>query len=118
MKTISSLYKLIVPNFTNAPALRVEGISVQVGLLHLIGVLIGIGYLVIRTRREELILPVKKIIVFSGVLLMGAAIMMSVVSEPLWKNIALLRQFQFPWRFLSLAAIASSFTAVFRSEEH
>ena len=107
------LYKLIVPNFSNAPAFRVEGISVQLGLLHLIGVFIGIGYLVMRKRKEDPNLPVKKLVVFSSVLLTGAAIMMSGVSEPLWKNIALLRQFQFPWRFLSLAAIASSFTAVF-----
>lgn len=106
-------YKLIVPNFTNAEALRVEGISVQIGLFHLIGILLGIGYLVKRTRKTGLKLPAKKIALFSGVLLTGAAIMMSGVSESLWKNIALLRQFQFPWRFLSLVAIASSFTAVF-----
>lgn len=99
------LWKLFVPNFFDTKSLQIDNIALQIGIFHLIPILIAL-YLVVRKKIKETV--EKKIIYFSGALLFFALFFMSNVSLFVWDMIAFLRQFQFPWRFLSIVVFASS----------
>ncbi len=97
-----------IPNFTNSEVLQTGGISVQIGLFHIIGLFLSIMVL----YRRKLLIVDKKIIIFSLILTLSAFILMEPLSKILWGNISLLRQFQFPWRFLAVVSFATSLLSV------
>ncbi len=100
-------FQFFIPNMTNAVALRTGGIAVQVGLLHCIGIGVGVYYLL----KKKTGIFEKKVYLYSLILLLVAFFFMQPVSRFLWERIALLRQFQFPWRFLAVVVFASSLLA-------
>ncbi len=101
------IHKLLLPNITNNPSLRVEEVSVQLGLFNLIAM---VGLIVLLIRKK---IP-KKYIKLSYFLLLLTGItffLMLPVSKPLWENFKYLRQFQFPWRFLLIPIIITPLAA-------
>lgn len=98
-----------IPNFTNANFLKTEGISVQIGFFHILAIVIAIGLLIVRKEQE---LFFKKITIFCLILVAASFFFMLPVSRFAWEQVSYLRQFQFPWRFLSIISFASSLLAV------
>jgi len=98
-----TLKQLLLPNFFNTPAGQVGDVPVQIGLFHFIALLLAIVFY-FRTKKSQ----EKKLLGFC--LLIGALVLffMQPISRPLWNKIALLRQFQFSWRLLSLIVLVSS----------
>jgi len=62
-------------------------------------------------RKNKLPEFVRKITILSLILIVISFFFMLPVSLPIWNRLSLLRQFQFPWRFLALTAFASSLAA-------
>lgn len=103
------IQNFFIPNFFNHPALQTKGISVQFGLFHTL--VFVLGALTLFSKKITKI--DKKIIIFCFCIIIGALILMQPISKPLWERIALLRQFQFSWRLLSVVGFAMSVMSVF-----
>ena len=94
-----------IPNFTNSAGLRVHEVSVQIGVAHLLA-LAAAGYLIVKRKISE-----KKdtfIASFCIVIFLITLFFMLSVSTPFWENISILRQFQYPWRLLSVITFISA----------
>lgn len=102
-----AIYKFFIPNFFNWGILNVAEISVQIGLFHTLaffGVMYGLGNG--RFKTSQL-----KTVVFIVIAFVGTIAFMQPVTKPLWENISLIRQFQFPWRFLGVVIFIVSLSA-------
>lgn len=104
-----AFYTLLLPNITNDPKLRTAEVSVQIGLFHVLALLVIIFLLLtkkLKNKEKTLAFYVLFVSVFT-------ILFMQPITKPLWENLSLLRQFQFPWRLLSIlcfiTAIAASF---------
>lgn len=97
-----------VPNFTNDVSLRTAEISVQLGLFHTAALLVAIILIWKKSVREIL---TKKIFVTSIALTLFTLYFMQPLSLNLWEKVSLLRQFQFPWRFLAIITFTSAMLA-------
>lgn len=102
------LWQFFVPNFLNSKILQTESISVQFGLFHVIAIVIS-TWLLLKKKFDE---KTKKLIYFCLLLIIISLLFMQPVSKIIWANISLLRQFQFPWRFLSVVVFASTLLSV------
>ncbi len=98
-----------IPNFFNSKMFQTGGISVQLGIFHILAVLTSI-YILFRKKINS---HEKRIIFFCVLLFATSLYFMHPLSLFFWRNIAFLRQFQFPWRFLSVCALATSLLASF-----
>jgi hypothetical protein len=87
------LWKFFIPNFFDTKSLQIDNIALQLGVFHVAPLLLGIWMLL------------KK---FSLLLIISSFFFMSDLSLLFWENISFLRQFQFPWRFLSVVVFATS----------
>ena len=94
-----------IPNFFNDPRFQTGGIPVNFGFFQTLGIVFGILF-IFRKNKE------KRIYIFSLFLICISIFLMRPVSEFLWSNISFLRQFQFPWRLLSVGAIATAFLSM------
>jgi len=103
-------WKLIVPNLTDAQFLQTDHLSLTIGLVQTLAIVAAIVWLVQKKRHDE---EGKRIIVFSVFLIGLAVYFMLPISLLFWENISFLRQFQFPWRFLTIIVFASSLIGVF-----
>jgi len=99
------LANVLLPNFVNDPRLQTGGVSVQIGLLHEIALILAAVTVVMRKKLPG---QTAKVLILALLIAAGAVFFIFPVSRPLWEHIPLLRQFQFPWRFLSLVVFASS----------
>lgn len=102
---------LFIPNFTNSPLLQTEGISTYIGFFQTIALFLAVILLIFRKIED---IHTRRIFYFSFILLGISAFFILPVSSPIWGSTvsSFLRQFQFPWRFLSLVVLATSFLAV------
>lgn len=100
--------KLIIPNFNNNFHLWVGGVPVQIGLFHILAIILSLYLFIFKKIKGE----DGKIILFSFLLLFISLFFMEPMSKIFWLNLSLLRQFQFPWRFLSVIAMGSSLLSV------
>lgn len=82
--------------------------SVQLGLLHLIGVVISIFSFRKYYRKNKLI---KWFFFLTGFFFLFSIFIMLKESEFVWKIFTILQKFQFPWRFLSLSLFCESILA-------
>ncbi len=98
------LYKLFLPNITNLPSLRVEEVSVQIGLFHLIS-FFGMAYFL---WKKKIMGKHANFSLFLIIVSFLTFLIMTPITKPLWENIEHLRQFQFPWRFLSILIFTTS----------
>lgn len=103
------IQNLFIPNFFNSGKLQTGGISVQLGLSHVSAVIFAV---IILLKKKKMDIFDKKILLFSLFLFVIALFFMQVVSKFFWEQISLLRQFQFPWRFLGVAVFATSFLSL------
>ncbi|MDP3988161.1 MAG: hypothetical protein Q8P80_03395 [Candidatus Levybacteria bacterium] len=101
------LLNFFIPNFTNDLRFQTGGISVQFGIFHVIGIILSIIFFM--KKRD---LSSKKIIIFSLFVTSVAIFFMQSVSKIFWENISMLRQFQFPWRFLAVMVFTTSIFSV------
>lgn len=103
------LQNLFIPNFLNSESLQTVGISVQIGLFHVLGIFVSI-LILIRSKKIDVL--TKKLIIFSLLSFIISLFFMQPISKVFWANISLLRQFQFPWRFLAMVSFATSLLSV------
>lgn len=103
------LVNFFIPNFTNNVQLQTKGISVQFGIFHVVAILAAIYILIVKKKLDS---RVKKIILFSFTLIAGSLFFMQPISIFVWERVSLLRQFQFPWRFLSITSLATAFLSI------
>lgn len=109
LQHFAPIQNFFIPNFFNALSLQIKGISVQFGLFH--ALVFILGFFIIFSKKITKF--DKKLIIFCLVIVMGGLFLMQPISKPLWENIALLRQFQFPWRLLAIVGFALSMMSVF-----
>ena len=100
---------ILIPNITNAQNLHTGGISVQIGLFHLLATIVVLGLLVAKKMDAWS----KRLAMYCLLPIGMSFFFMLPVSKPFWENISFLRQFQFPWRFLSLIVFATSLLSVY-----
>lgn len=98
------IHKLLLPNITNNQSLRVEEVAVQIGLFNVVA-LAGFAYLFFRKRVKK---EYKTISLYLISVSLFTFFIMLPISKPLWENFEYLRQFQFPWRFLSILIFVTS----------
>lgn len=98
-----------IPNFLNDVKFQTGGVSTQIGVFQTIAILVALFILIGHKKLEPFI---KKILIFCLVLFLVAFFFMQPISKSIWENIALLRQFQFPWRLLSVFVFTTSLMSV------
>jgi len=98
------LYTLFVPNFTNTPSLRVAEVSVQIGFFHVAGIIASLYMLTWKKIQSNS----RPIIISSLFITLVTILFMQPVTMTLWENISILRQFQYPWRLLSVITFTSA----------
>lgn len=103
------LVNFFIPNIINSTQLQTKGISVQFGIFHVAAILAALYVLGIRKKIDS---QTKKIMLFSFILIIGSLFLMQPISIIVWEKITLLRQFQFPWRLLSVANLATALLSV------
>lgn len=99
--------QLIVPNVLNEPSLRTGNVPMQIGIFHLLSILLALLFLL-----NKKIIRDRKVFTFVVIITSAGLFLMTPLSLPIWERVSFLRQFQFPWRLLSLIAVASSLAAV------
>jgi len=102
------IQNFFIPNFTNWAKLQTQGISVQFGLFHVLAIILSLFALL--TKKIDRIY--KKFIIFNFVILILTIFIMQPISKPIWQSISLIRQFQFPWRFIAVASFLTSCMSV------
>ncbi|MFH0749593.1 MAG: 6-pyruvoyl-tetrahydropterin synthase-related protein [Candidatus Gottesmanbacteria bacterium] len=88
-----------LPNFTNTSSLRIHEVSVQIGIAHLIALITSVFIIIKKTiygKKDTMIAS------FCVIIFLVTVFFMQPISKPLWENISILRQFQYPWRLLSV----------------
>ncbi|MCX8008934.1 MAG: hypothetical protein N3A54_04520, partial [Patescibacteria group bacterium] len=106
------LQHFFIPNPLNHPSLRISEIALHWGFFHTI----IFFFAILRWRKFDN--QKKRITLFCFILIAVSIFFMHPISTPIWEKISFLRQFQFPWRFLSVIVFATSFLgiAVFKSQ--
>ncbi len=95
-----------IPNLFNSQVLNIGAVNIHIGIFHTIAIILAAGS-VIQYRFSNK--QDKRIYLFSFVILVVSFFFMTEISRPIWDSgFNLIRQFQFPWRFLSLVVFASS----------
>lgn len=95
---------LLPPGSLDPVALRLTEIQVHAGLVGLVLFLIALISVSVRFSRMET--KHKKIFIYSTVLISICLFFLVPGSGIIWQNLPLLRQFQFPWRFMGLVPVA------------
>lgn len=103
-----SLSSLFIPNVTNSRAFRDGDVPMQIGLFHTVAIAAG-AFIVLRRRVNA---QIKRTIFFPLTLVAFSLFFMQPVSTVVWEHVSFLRQFQFPWRFLSLVCFATAMLSV------
>ncbi len=97
------IWYFLIPNILKSKQLEIGAVSVQFGLFNILAIALSIF-----SYRKTKDLIIKRLIVFCIACMAVSLFFMQPVSKFLWQNLSLLRQFQFPWRFLSVVVFASS----------
>jgi hypothetical protein len=111
-----ALWKLFFPNFNDAAFLQTDDLSLQFGVMSVAAIIVSVYLFLLRRIKSA---NEKRIVIFSLGLILLSLAFMHTSSRLFWENISLLRQFQFPWRFLAIdvfstALLASFFTVYLR----
>lgn len=99
-----TLVQLFTPNFFNIQSLRVAEVSVQIGIIHASSLLF-IVFLLFKNKLQD---KWKKFIWFLLGLSVLTILFMNSITKPIWENIHILRQFQYPWRLLSVIVVTTA----------
>lgn len=101
-------YQLIIPSWGSgfsADSLQNQ-LSFQIGIANLLAVFLSILTLLLIKKNKN-----RKVIAFFVASFFIVFFMMLKVSYPIWQAVPFMDYFQFPWRFLSLAILITSFLA-------
>lgn len=93
-----------IPNLFNLESLRTAEINVHIGIIHTVLLIMIPVILLLRKQYID-----KTTMLFSAVITAISFFFMTELSLPLWERISFLRQFQFPWRFLAVIIVGTSF---------
>lgn len=106
-----SFQNFFIPNFNNNPSLQTTGIATYIGLLQSTVLILGLIMLFLKRKKIK---EYSRIFYYAYVLIIISFFFMSPVSKFIWSsNVgSILRQFQFPWRFLALIVLATSLLSV------
>lgn len=99
------IYQFFLPNFFNSKSLTTGGVPIQIGISHILVLVLTIYILFFR---KKISFSLKKLFKYTLILVLFAFFFMSRSSIFIWEKIGFLRQFQFPWRLLSLLAFATA----------
>ena len=99
-----SLKQLFLPNLFNQTFGQIQGVPVQIGVIHLLVLILAVFFLL----KRKLDNVEKRIVIFFLIIFLVGLFLMQSISIPFWKKFALLRQFQFSWRLLALIVLATS----------
>ncbi len=113
LEHFAPIHQFFLPNFINSSALQTGGISVQIGFLHVFALLLALFPVLLQDIPVVKKNTIKLLRLFVGVLTGIALFFMLPVSKIVWGEISILRQFQFPWRFLSVIVFSSSLASFF-----
>ena len=95
-----------IPNLFNSKSLDIGAVNIHIGIFHTLAIILALGSLIQYrfSNKQD-----KRIYLFSFTILIASFFFMTEISRPIWDSgFNLIRQFQFPWRFLSLVVFASS----------
>ncbi len=104
------IFQLFIPSWGSGfSGSSLEGqMSFQIGTANLLAFLLGTVCLFVHYKRRNAIVNT---LIFQAAWFFVTLFLMLRVSYPLWERVPLLDYFQFPWRFLSLMLIVTSFLA-------
>lgn len=104
------LFQLLIPSWgTGFSGGTLEGqMSFQIGVANLLALFVAFVYLAIFLKQKN---KLSIIVGFQLVWFFIIFFLMLRISYSLWKTIPVIDYFQFPWRFLSLAMLITSFLA-------
>lgn len=91
------------------------GMSFQIGVIHEVLIVLAtmlVGYLLVKKVRIQ---NSHLVLYFLGLLLL-ALILTQEVTQPIWDRVVPLQYIQFPWRLLSVVAVASTFLIAFQAD--
>lgn len=103
------IQNLFMPNLFNSVGLQTGGVSTQIGILQVIVFFVAIFILITHKKIES---HIKRLLVFCLVISLLALLLMQPISKSVWETISFLRQFQFPWRLLSVFVFTTSLLSV------
>lgn len=95
-------HHFFIPNLFNDPRLRVSEIVVHWGIAHTVLIFLAI------VSWKSLQSKMKIVSIFCFALIIISLFFMHPLSTPIWERVSYLRQFQFPWRLLSVIVFATS----------
>lgn len=98
------LLNILVPNINADKKFFTDGIAMQIGIVNLIAVPLSVWFLFKKTIKSNS----GVIILFALLTFIVSIFLTQPVSRILWKNISLIQQFQFPWRFLASVVFSTS----------
>lgn len=101
------LQNFFIPNFLNSKSLQVQGISVWLGFFQSIVLVVSL-FLFVKKSAEN-----KKLLGFVFLLIALSFYFMLPISNFFWQHFSLLRQFQFPWRFMPVVCFALSLLSAY-----
>lgn len=108
-----SFFSLIIPNIGNWPQFRTAEVPVQIGFFHVLSLLI-LFYLLIKNNLKP---DSRRISVYLLSITVLSILFMQPVTKFLWEKLSVLRQFQFPWRLLSIITFTSAWASAFVFEK-
>lgn len=101
------LIKLFTPNFFNQKIFRIAEVPVQIGFFHVIS-FFGICILFLFKKVNK---DIRNKSLFVFVISILCLFFMNPLSTRIWENLSILRQFQFPWRLISVLTLVLSYGA-------
>lgn len=96
----------VIPNLLYWKQFLTAEIPVHIGIVHTAFLFLGL-FLLIRTKHNGQ-QSQHPLVSYAVVVTAATFFVMTPVSQLLWENIPLLRQFQFPWRLLSVIVVTTS----------
>ena len=106
-----TLFQLIYSKWGfGADVKEVGGLSPQIGIIYIIFVIVSC-FLWFKARKQKKLLGAWILVFFCSIFIVLP------ISNVVWKNIEILRLYEFPWRFIGLASFSASVLACFVLEK-
>lgn len=107
LTNFAPLYQLLIPSWGSGFSSDSAGqLSFQIGIANFIALFLGFAYLIFGKDSN-----LKKLLLFFVFWFFLVFFLMLQASAFIWKTVPLMNYFQFPWRFLSLEMVITSFLA-------
>lgn len=108
-KNFAEIYQLLIPSWGSGFFATSNGneMSIQIGIVNLLAFIFSFltGFLFLKRKDKRL-----KLVLFFWIWFFLLSFLMTKFSSPVW-NLPFMNYFQFPWRFLSIVILTTSFLA-------